>query len=62
MKRQNHIGCICLTFLKCAFSNVSLNGLCERMQWCIAMQCIGGIYVILSQHAHAVKLPAREDA
>ena len=26
-KRQSHISCICLTFLHCAFSNVSANGL-----------------------------------
>ena len=29
---HSHIGCICLTFLHCVFSNVSSNCLLERMQ------------------------------
>ena len=29
---HNHIGCICLTFFQCAFSNVSSNGLPEQNQ------------------------------
>ena len=29
---QSYIGCICLAFLQCAFSNVSSNGLPEKMQ------------------------------
>ena len=36
---QNHIGCICLTFLHCAFSNVSSNCLPERMQSHIGCIC-----------------------
>ena len=28
---QNHTGCICLIFHNCVFSNVSSNGLLERM-------------------------------
>ena len=31
-KIQSHIGCICLTFLHCAFSNCSSNRLPERKQ------------------------------
>ena len=38
--RQSHIGCICLAFLHCAFSNVSSNGLHERMH-----SHIGSIYL-----------------
>ena len=30
-KRHSHIGCICLTFLHCEFSNVSSNGV--QMVW-----------------------------
>ena len=29
---QNHIGCICLIFLRCVFSNASSNQFCGRMQ------------------------------
>ena len=31
VRMQSHIGCICLTFLCCVFSNVSSNRLPERM-------------------------------
>ena len=37
---QSHIGCICLTFPHCAFSNVSLNRLPEKKH-----SCIGCIYL-----------------
>ena len=37
---QNHIGCICSTFLHCAFSNVSSNGMSERRHSCIGCICL----------------------
>ena len=37
-KMQSHIGCICLTFIHCAFSNVALNCLAEKRH--IRIGCI----------------------
>ena len=37
---QSNIGCICLTFLHCAFSNVFSNGLPERMWSHIGCICM----------------------
>ena len=37
---HSHIGCICLTFLHCAFSNVSSNGLNEKMHSHIGYICL----------------------
>ena len=36
---NSHIGCICLVFLHCAFSNVSSNFLPENRQSCIGCIC-----------------------
>ena len=33
-RMQNHIGCICLTFVQCVFSNVSSNANCVLEQSC----------------------------
>ena len=42
---QNHIGCICWTFLHCAFSNVSSNCLPKRMQIHIDCNCLTFLHV-----------------
>ena len=38
-RMQSHIGCICLTFLHCVFSNVSSNCPPERMHSRIGCMC-----------------------
>ena len=37
---RSHTGCICLTFLHCAFSSVPSNRLSERMHSCIGCICL----------------------
>ena len=57
---HNHIGCICVTFLHCALSNVSSNGLLARMQ-----SHIGHIYstfIPLCVFKCVLKLPVINDA
>ncbi len=39
-RRQSHIGCICLAFLHCAFSNVSSMPLYQSMHSCIGCICL----------------------
>ena len=39
-RMNSHIGCICLTFLHCAFSNVSSNRLHQRMHSHIGCICL----------------------
>ena len=40
-RTKNYIGCICLIYLHCVFSNAPSNCLSERIQ-----KCIGYIYLI----------------
>ena len=40
VKMHSHIGCICLDFLYCAFSNVSSNWLSEKMHSHIGCICV----------------------
>ena len=39
-RMHSHIGCICLTFLQCAFLNVSSNCLSDKMQSYIGCICL----------------------
>ena len=48
---HNHTGCICLIFLHCAFSNVSSNGLPERMHshiGCISLTFLHCVFLNVS--------------
>ena len=53
---QSHWFCICLAFLQCTFSNVSLNCLHEKMHYHIACICLTFLYCVLSnvftKHLH----------
>ena len=45
---QSHIGCICLAFLHCVFSNVSSNGLYRRMHNHIGCICLSFLHCVFS--------------
>ena len=45
---QSHIGCICSTFLHCAFSNVSSNNLPERMRIHTGCICLTFLHCVFS--------------
>ena len=43
-RTKKYIGCICLIYLHCVFSNVSSNCLSERIQKCIGYICLIFLY------------------
>ena len=47
-KRQNHIGCICLTLLHCAFSNAFSNRLSEKEHSHIGCICLTFLHCAFS--------------